>query len=112
METVCADGGRKGRDGSGVLRAESGCGEGADEADTKVSFDNELEDLRIKLPGPFSPAKDVTKDAVVLDARVCCCDVGCISGRAAEAGLVPSEFVAIRWDDVRLGCGDKIKVFA
>lgn len=51
-----------------MRRGESGCGEGADEADTKVSFDNELDDLRTKGPSSPSPREGVT-GGVTPDAR-------------------------------------------
>jgi hypothetical protein len=73
---LCADDGRNGRDISGIggrgllRRGELACGEGVDEADTKVSLDKELEDLRTKTPEAFLSILGLTEGAVVFDTEI------------------------------------------
>lgn len=112
MVALGTDVDRNGRDGSGVFRGESGCSEGVDEADTNVSFDNELEDRRTRRAWLFSFPCDSTSGTVVVFARVRRCDVGSSTSLVEDAGIISSISDAILWDGVRLGCGDTIEVFA
>lgn len=86
MRVVCIEEGRKGRDTSGVCRrlplsrGELICGEGSDEADTNVSLDSELEDLRTIILGLLCPTPGLVKGVPVLGEEGEDCVIGFING--------------------------------
>jgi hypothetical protein len=70
-------------------------GEGADDADTKVSSDNELDDLRTRAPAPFSPPIDETGGANIKDIPLWRCFIGLVSSGVPDLGTVSNGFITI-----------------